>query len=65
MNKPNFQQMTFAELREYVLSHREDKEAWDEYANRPRPNSILVSADTPLAEQRQIFDDLIKQHESN
>jgi hypothetical protein len=65
MNQPNFKQMGFKELKKYVLSHREDKEAWDEYTSRPRPNSILISADTPLAEQKQIFDDLIKQYKSS
>jgi hypothetical protein len=65
MNQPNFKQMAFKELKKYVLSHREDREAWDEYANRPRPNSILISADTPLAEQKQILDELIKQRKSS
>ena len=65
MNKPNFKQMSLTELRKYVLSHREDIEAWDEYADRPRPNSILVTADTPIAQQEQIIDSLIQQKKSS
>ncbi len=65
MNKPNFKQMSLTELRKYVLSHREDMEAWDEYADRPRPNSILVTADTPIAQQEQIVDSLIQQKKSS
>ena len=65
MNKPNFKQMSLTELRKYVLSHREDMEAWDEYADRPRPNSILVTADTPIAQQEKIVDSLIQQKKSS
>ena len=60
MNQTNFKQMSLTELRKYVLSHREDMEAWDEYANRPRPNSILVTADTPITEQEKIVTKLIQ-----
>lgn len=62
MNQTNFKQMSLTELRKYVLSHREDMEAWDEYANRPRPNSILVTADTPITEQEKIVTKLIQHH---
>jgi hypothetical protein len=65
MTKPNYKQMSLQELRKYVLSHREDQEAWDEYANRPRPNSVLVNAETPLSEQKQIFDNFIQQKRSS
>ena len=47
---PNFQDMPLKELRQYVLAHRDNQEAWDEFAARPRPNAIIVPADTPLAE---------------
>ena len=30
------------ELRHYVLAHREDEEAWDEYVSRPRPNAVRL-----------------------
>ena len=65
MNKPNFKQMSLTELRKYVLSHREDMEAWDEYADRPRPNSILVTDDTPTIQQEQIINRLIQQKKSS
>jgi hypothetical protein len=32
--KPNFQEMTLKELRTYVLSHREDDEAFYTYVDR-------------------------------
>lgn len=65
MTKPNFKQMSLKELRKYVLSHREDREAWDEYASRPRPNYILVAADTPLPEQEQILNNFIQKKTSS
>ena len=59
MPKPNFQAMTLNELRKYVLAHRDDREAWDEFAARPRPNAVMVSADTPVEEQERIIKELV------
>jgi hypothetical protein len=59
MSKSNFQAMTLNELRRYVLVHRDDKEAWDEFAARPRPNAVMVSADTPVEEQERIIKELV------
>ena len=55
MKLSKFKQMSLKELRKYVLEHREDEQAWREYADRPRPNATIVSAQTPLHEQEQIF----------
>jgi hypothetical protein len=59
LSKSNFQEMTLNELRRYVLAHRDDKEAWDEFAARPRPNAVMVSADTPVEEQERIIKELV------
>ena len=59
LSKLNFQAMTLNELRRYVLDHRDDKEAWDEFAARPRPNAVMVSADTPIEEQERIIKELV------
>jgi hypothetical protein len=59
LSKPNFQAMTLNELRQYVLAHRDDREAWNEFAARPRPNAVMVSADTPMAEQERIVKELV------
>ena len=56
----NFKQMSLKELTNYVLAHREDQEAWDEYVSRPRPNATIIPADIPLEEQQQIFEDLLR-----
>ena len=58
MSKPNFRAMTLKELRQYVLAHRDDQEAWDEFAARPRPNAVIVPADTPLEVQERLIKDL-------
>jgi hypothetical protein len=58
LSKPNFQDLTLNELRRYVLAHRDDQEAWDEFAARPRPNAFIVPADTPLEEQERIIKEL-------
>ena len=59
LSKPNFQAMTLNELRRYVLANRDDKEAWDEFAARPRPDAVMVSADTPVEEQERIIKELV------
>jgi len=51
--------MTLNELRRHILAHRDDKEAWDEFAARPRPNAIMVPADTPVEEQERIIKELV------
>jgi hypothetical protein len=58
MSKLNFQAMNLTELRQYVLAHRDNREAWDEFAARPRPNAIMVPADTPMEEQERIIKEL-------
>ena len=55
----NFQEMSLKDLTKYVLAHRENQEAWDEYISRPRPNATIIPADIPLEEQQQIFEDLL------
>ena len=59
MSKPNFQAMTLNELRRYVLAHRDDIEAWNEFATRPRPNATIVPADTSVEEQERIIKELV------
>lgn len=51
----NFKEMPLNQLRKYFLEHREDEEAWKEFASRPRPNAIIVPAQTPLEEQERIL----------
>lgn len=51
----NFNKMPLHRLRKYVLENREDQEAWKEFASRPRPNAIIVPAQTPLEEQERIL----------
>ena len=36
--KPNFKEMTRAELRKYVLHNRDDQEAWDVYMDSRIPD---------------------------
>jgi hypothetical protein len=59
MSKLNFQAMNLTELRRYVLAHRDNREAWDEFATRPRPNAVMVPADTPIEEQERIIKELV------
>lgn len=63
MSKPNFQAMNLAELRQYVLAHRDNRDAWDEFAARPRPNAVMVTADTAVKEQERIFKELVDRSE--
>ena len=59
LSRLNFQAMTLNELRRYVLAHKDDKETWDEFAARPRPNAVMVSAGTPIEEQERIIKELV------
>jgi hypothetical protein len=59
MSKSNFQAMALNELRRYVLAHRDDREAWNEFAARPRPNAVMVPAGTPVEEQERIIKELV------
>ena len=55
----NFREMSLKELRKYVLANRQDQQAWNEFVSRPRPNAIIVPADTPLEEQERILRDAL------
>lgn len=59
LSKPNFRSMSLNELRKYVLANRDNLEAWDEFAARPRPNAVIVLADTPMEEQERIMKKLV------
>ena len=56
----DYKSMTLNELRRYVLAHREDQKAWDEYVSRPRPNATIIPADIPEEEQQRIFEELLR-----
>lgn len=58
MSKPNYQEMTRKELKEYVLANRDDLEALEELFSRPSENAIHFRNDTPIEEAEAI----IKQH---
>ncbi|MEL7039761.1 MAG: hypothetical protein AAFO04_29790 [Cyanobacteria bacterium J06592_8] len=57
--KPNFSKMSLTELRRYVLIHRDDSEAWKEFANRPRPNAVYFDADLSQSEQETKLRELL------
>ncbi len=46
----NFNQMSNTELRAYVLSHREDEQAWDIYMERMKDDPTLISIPANLDE---------------
>jgi broad specificity phosphatase PhoE len=52
----DYKSMTLNELRHYVLEHREDEEAWNEYASRPRPNAVKY----PYTENSQEIEDSLR-----
>ena len=49
MTKPNFDQMSRAELKAYVLAHRDDDEAWNAFMSKPVARSGPYPA--PLDEE--------------
>ncbi len=58
--KPNFQEMSLHELKKYVLSHRDDQEAWQEFAHRERPNAVYFDTNIPLSAQKERLQELIE-----
>ena len=50
MTKPNFANLNTAELRAYVLQHRDDQEAFYALADRVRQMGIKLHPDEPLTE---------------
>ncbi len=61
MSKPDFKMMTRKELKQYILVHRDDEEAWDEFTNRPRPKAIHFPASMPIEEQEARLKQLIEE----
>ena len=55
MNKPDYQAMTRQELKQYVLIHRDDEEAWHEFVNRPRPHAKIYPPNLPPEEIEAIL----------
>lgn len=58
-SKPNFKQMSLKELRSYILAHRDDQEAWEEFTSRERPNAIYFDKDMPQSEQEKRLRELL------
>ncbi|MBA3920793.1 MAG: hypothetical protein H0X31_03400 [Nostocaceae cyanobacterium] len=50
MSELNFQQLTEAELRDYVKRHPQDEDAFQYYLSimRAKPNRVVVSTDEQL-----------------
>ncbi len=46
----NFEQMTNAELRAYVLSHREDEQAWEIFTQRLEDDPTVIRVPPNLDE---------------
>jgi hypothetical protein len=68
--KPDFEAMSKAELRAYVLSHRDDLEALDALVSRRSPDSEAVwfhPPTTPEEEQQQfeLFKQMVNDREKN
>ena len=54
--KPNYKQMSFKELRSYIIAHREDDEAIHElFVNRRNPDAIKYPYDMPQEEMEEIL----------
>lgn len=63
----NFDSMTNAELRTYVLTHREDEQAWSAYRERLKtdPTVIRVSPDLDAEGWNQVEQTIRKAEQGN
>ena len=62
--KPNFKAISLQELKKYILSHREDQEAWQEITHRERSNAVYFDTEVTLAKQKQRLQNLIESDRS-
>ena len=58
--KRNFKEMSLSQLKQYILSHRDDQEAWEEFTHRERPNAIYFDRDIPLDTQTEKLQELLQ-----
>ncbi|MBG1266427.1 DUF6887 family protein [Nostoc sp. WHI] len=63
MSKPNFDDMSKAELRAYVIAHQDDQEAFYAFADRltAKPPSKIYPASMTPEEMHQAILDIIQQ----
>ena len=65
MTKPDYQSMTRAELKQYVLNHRNDDEALNELVSRRAPNTVTYPADLPTEEVRKLIEKKVEEVNQN
>ncbi|MGL5941897.1 MAG: DUF6887 family protein [Waterburya sp.] len=53
--------MSKKELKKYILANRHDKEAWEEFRSRPKPNAITIPPDAPPEEFERILREALDQ----
>ncbi|VEP18933.1 conserved hypothetical protein [Hyella patelloides LEGE 07179] len=56
----NFKEMSLKDLTNYVLAHRDDQSAWDEYVSRPRTNATRYPAPKNQKESDDQFEDFLR-----
>jgi hypothetical protein len=63
MNKPNFDAMTKAELRAYVIAHQDDKEAFYAFVDHltAKPSTKVYPASMTPEEINQAILDIVEQ----
>lgn len=66
--KPNFEQMTYAEIKEFAFQHREDQDAWDAFFKKRQehrdPNTKVYPANQTPEEMKQAILEKIREAES-
>lgn len=66
MNKPDFDSMSRQELRQYMLDHRDDKEAFEFYLDKFRnPNNPIYPAPQGLEDMAYLQKILLDKNPNN
>ena len=61
MTNPNYKEMSFAELRKYIVQHQDDEEARHEMLiNRRNPNATVYPANMSAEEMDKVLKQKIK-----
>lgn len=58
---PNYQSMSRAELKQYILAHRDDDEALNELVKRRNPNTVTYPANLPAEEVKGIIENKVRE----
>jgi hypothetical protein len=57
--------MTTSELKQYILTNQNDREAWEKFNSKPKSKAVItIPPNTPIEETERILRELIQNQKS-